>query len=60
MTISSLTAGSAKACGEDFTSANVSVGSTIAPAAPAVASAAVSARVMLGLMIPPPRADNYV
>ena len=37
---------------------SVSVGSAIAPAVPAVASAAVSARTMVGLMILPPRAEK--
>lgn len=58
ITTSPLGAGMANACGSDSGSPNVNVGMMIAPAAPAVASAAVSARVVLGLMIYPPRAEK--
>jgi len=48
----------ANACGGVLASPSVSVGNTIAPAAPVIASAAVSARAMFGLMIHPPLADK--
>ena len=52
--------GMAKTYGGEVASPSVSVGSVIAPATPVIASAPVSTRTKIGLMILPPLAETVV